>query len=268
MFVQKYIQHLNYDMFCPDQSTIQTTIGEHMSHPFKWIFTFSCLFLGTYLASPLLYFILNALLSKKKRSLDQISYQFTSSWISSLIHHAIVTPLGFYWLYVDYTKKPEQSCVTDYGQEYKEMFWVIHFVISYMTFDFLLNLKEKKYIYCFHHTLILILTFYVKSLSGPLIRFIPHFMICESSGIVFNLAWFLRTFGYGDSVLNRTMEVLFALFFFCTRILNFIPIFYCFLTVSPSPFVFVMIFPLFLLQFYWFSKIVNILGKKFFSIPL
>ena len=56
MFVQKYIQHLNYDMFCPDQFTIQTTIGEHMSHPFKWIFIFSCLFLGTYLA---FYFVKN-----------------------------------------------------------------------------------------------------------------------------------------------------------------------------------------------------------------
>lgn len=263
MTFETYVQYLERDQHCPHELIDQTIIREHMLDNVKWIFIFNTFFLSLYGVSPYLYFIMNFLLSKKKRTLKETSYEFIGSWIFTLVHHATVVPLGIYWIYMDYYNKPTLPCVTDYAYHFKDMFWVLNYVFSYMTVDFLVNLKDKQYIYCFHHGLILFLCYSIMSLSGPLIRFIPHFFICESSGIVFNIAWFLRDFGYEETILNRTVEVLFAILFFTTRILNFIPVLYLIWSISISPFISVVIFPLFALQLFWFTKILKALAKKF-----
>ena len=55
---------------------------------------------------------------------------------------------------------------------------------------------------------------------GSYLRLVPHFYICETTNIFFNLAWVLRAGGWKGNSVVLSFEYLFALFFFPIRIFN------------------------------------------------
>ena len=55
---------------------------------------------------------------------------------------------------------------------------------------------------------------------GSYLRLVPHFYICETTNIFFNLAWVLRAGGWKGNSIVLSFEYLFALFFFPIRIFN------------------------------------------------
>lgn len=56
-------------------------------------------------------------------------------------------------------------------------------------------------------------------MPGSYERAVPHFLICETTNIFFNLAWILRAVGYKNSFVTM-IEISFAASFFPIRIIN------------------------------------------------
>lgn len=123
-----------------------------------------------------------------------------------------------------------------------------------------------KYEYLIHHGASLGLYYGLLSTGGPIIRFIPHFMICESSNAIFNTAWFIRNGGGNDTTILRFLEVLFGIVFFVLRILNLPVSVYVMLTlpgIEKLGYYRYVLLPIMGLQFMWFYMIVKALLKKF-----
>ena len=55
---------------------------------------------------------------------------------------------------------------------------------------------------------------------GSYLRLVPHFLICETTNIFFNIAWVLRAAGMKGNPFVLLFEYLFALTFFPIRIIN------------------------------------------------
>ena len=255
MVFQRYIKYLQHDLNCDTES--HTMIGQYIPPTFASVFGFTSFFIILYLMSPRIYFFLENQFSKQPRVFNQITLDQRSSRILSFVHHTVVSFIGFGWLYSDYAKDRSISCVTDYAEMYKDKFWTINFVVSYMGVDFFLNLKKKTYVYCVHHALVIFISFEILPLSGSLIRFIPHFFICESSSIIFILGSFLRDFGHKSTVSHEILRILFIVLFFVTRVLNFTALFYSLFEVEVSPFILVAVLLLSILQLFWFGKIIK-----------
>ena len=260
-FPRNYFKWLDNDACLKNQMiTHQTPLKEHIrvyDSIFHMVFFFF-VFLFVYLTSPKVYNILYIFFSTNPPTAT--SLQFTTSWIYSLFHHIVVVTVGILWIREDATM---ETC-SDYASVFQHRYWFFDFVFSYMFFDFFMNWIQKSYLYCFHHVLVMCLCRKLLDISGPIIRFIPHFLLCESSGIFFNVAWFLRKFGHEKTTLNRVIEILFACTFFLTRIVNLCIVLYYASKLPNIPrLLLVVIFPLVFLQFYWFYKIVSVLQKKF-----
>lgn len=245
-----------------DTITTQTSIKEHMSNNLEMNIFFLLLFVFCYSFSPHIYSLLYSVFNKNDKISNIISYQEIASWIVSLVHHVLIIPCGINWILHDYKIDNEKSCDLDYAFVFQNYFWFLNCTFSYMIVDFFINLINKTYIYCFHHIIILVLIYFVSNLSGELIRFIPHFIVCESSGIFFNIRWFCRRFGYNNSLLNKFCEFCFVFLFFITRIVN-LPIITCLIyQLCESNLINISLFMINCLQFFWFSKIMYALIEK------
>ena len=85
----------------------------------------------------------------------------------------------------------------------------------------------RMYTFKIHHkpinmssSLFLIGVAVVTVAPGSYLRLVPHFYICETTNIFFNLAWVLRAGGWKGNSIVLSFEYLFALFFFPIRIFN------------------------------------------------
>jgi len=106
-------------------------------------------------------------------------------------------------------------------------------------------------------------------LNSPveILRYVPHFLVSELSTILFTVAWLRRTLlGANQSVLiNKTLEVAFALTFFLTRIVNLpLAITALFLQHRHKLDVLTKIVIIFIqaMQFFWFYKILIVAFHK------
>ena len=105
--------------------------------------------------------------------------------------------------------------------------------------------------------------------SGPILRYMPHFVICELTGIFFGLRWFASQIGKKDRIFIKLLEFSFAIFFFLTRILNLPRAIYSIFQLDSvqenKKTLYILYFtltPLVGLQFWWFYKIIVSLKKK------
>ena len=74
---------------------------------------------------------------------------------------------------------------------------------------------------CLTHSIFFILGVAVVTVApGSYLRLVPHFFICETTNIFFNLAWVLRAGGWKGNIWVLSFEYLFALSFFPIRIFN------------------------------------------------
>lgn len=245
-----------------DSFTNQTSIKEYMSHNVEMNFFFISLFLFCYGFSPKIYSLLHVMFHKNDKISNIISYGEIGSWIVSLVHHLLIVPCGIYWILHDYNIDEKKTCDLDYAFTFQNYLWFLNCSFSYMIVDFFINCINKTYIYCFHHVIILVLMMFVSNLSGELIRFIPHFILCESSGIFFNIRWFCHRFGYKDSFLNKFSEFCFVFLFFMTRIVNLPLVTYFIYPLCSSNLVNISLFLINFLQFFWFGKIVDTLVRR------
>ena len=127
------------------------------------------------------------------------------------------------------------------------------------------ELKKGKYEYMIHHVASIVLYRGLLLTGGPMIRFVPHFMICEFSNAIFNTAWFIRNGGGNGSLILRVLEMLFAIVFFILRIIN-LPISVYIMWNLPGidelGWYRYVLLPILGLQYMWFYMIIVALLKK------
>lgn len=189
------------------------------------------------------------------------------SYLSSMLHHLIVVPLGWLYIYKD-------TLVTDYNQPV-DYSWLLPIIAPFITGQMLadtiffaipLAIKRGNWEYILHHALGLWMISVFLTGPGNLTRFYPHLIICETTNILFNTAWLLRLAGYKDSLLVSVLEISFSVFFVLIRIINLTIVFkIIFMSDEGQTFgVGKYVFPLIsLLQFYWMIKIAQSLYSKF-----
>eukprot|EP01034_Spumella_vulgaris_P034368 gene34368-42384_t len=101
--------------------------------------------------------------------------------------------------------------------------------------------------------------------QGSLNRFIPHLLICDTTNIFFNTAWLMRTAGLKDHPVVTTLEVLFAVTFLFTRVINMPLVFFVISlnsTAGGLGLAQYTLLPISIMQWFWFSKIATTLVKR------
>ena len=105
-------------------------------------------------------------------------------------------------------------------------------------------------------------------LNSAIARFIPQLLICETSSLVFNISWFVKSLGpqWNDSSVVIFLEYLFAVSFILTRVVNMAQIgIGCVVfseTVELKIAIGALMTSIYSLQVYWFYKIIKALDKK------
>jgi hypothetical protein len=190
-----------------------------------------------------------------------------AAFMTSLAHHSYVVPYGIYFILNDLKR-------TDTTYDYKaDMIQFIPVVGGYLFSDMIYcaipdAMKGQNILMFGHHILGLGLVFFSFFLTSSTARFVPHLLICESSGIVFNLAWLVKSFGqsWADSRVVQILEYMFAVCFTLTRVVN-LP----FIVLACAIFaenatlrwvIGILMGSVMLLQFYWFWAIIKALQKK------
>ena len=185
-----------------------------------------------------------------------------------MFHHLIVAPAGFYMIYCDYMTPSEVYSKMDYSRD----FWGLHtitYAFGYIMADTLFftipEVLAGKWEYALHHLASLGLYWGLLSANGAVLRFVPHFMICETSNAIFNTAFFVRNGGGSDTAFLRNLEKSFGIVFFVLRILHFPVAIHAMLllpsTTALGPWRWVLV-PILALQFMWLYYIIKALSKK------
>lgn len=204
--------------------------------------------------------------------LDPADRKDYASYMVCLLHHVYLVPIAWARIYDDWQLTDSQAVMFDYG--------VINAVVAPVCLGYLIGdtlcfaLPEAinlRFEYLVHHVLILWLVLTAAFGPGPLCRFIPHLLICDTTNILFNSAWLMRRLGMRDSFFVLILEILFAVAFFFTRVVN-LPL--VFLSVSMKPFGAALgwarysFAPISLLQWYWFYRIVAVVFKRLRKVGL
>ena len=274
-----FYDYLDYlDRPDPDPSqTPQTPMQQHMPNMMVQTTLFFSMFVMIYLyapaiiraISPQLYANIEANPEKRKE---------LSSWTGSFLHHCIIVPYGIYMLIEDFNMNKHniqyQNNTIDYGEALQHHFWIANFCVSYMMCDLVMFtakevLQTGNILYTIHHFLVIVLYRGLIQASGSILRFMPHFILCEITGIFFGLRWFVSQVGQKDRLFVKILEFSFAIFFFLTRILNLPRVVYSVFQLDSvrqnKKILYVLYFtliPLIGFQFWWFYKIIVALKKK------
>lgn len=204
-----------------------------------------------------------------KKWTDSMSAEKKFEWPSfavCLLHHLRVVPLACLWIYQDFLLSPEDALTVDYTKKEAQ---IASFCIGYLVADTIYftfwEVLKGSYAMFIHHSLILFLVLSTLFGDGSLCRFIPHLLICDATGIPFNLAFLLRTMGMRDSILVKTMEISFVVLFFIFRVINMPLMFYAMFQYPQNEslgYARFVIPPVCCLQWFWFVKILRFLFKK------
>lgn len=263
------MDYLEYLWGRPEPSVAQTVIWDATPHVLmECVYTtifFSCL---SYFSPRLIAY----LWPKFYSSLDIEKRSALCSWTSGFVHHIIVAPLGFYMIYKDYyTSADIYTNTIDYAKTYGELGFlkILPYCFGYIVADTIFfaypELFRHKYEYFIHHIASIFLFYSFVGSSGATVRYMSHFLICETTGIFLTIAWFIRNVGYRESWILSFMENSFTISFFFTRILN-LPLALYSLLLLPSAktlgmLKFILV-PIIILQFYWFYLIFKATLKK------
>lgn len=112
----------------------------------------------------------------------------------------IIAPYGFYQIYLDYYRTKDEYSNMNYGETHANgVLFVLPIIFGYLIGDtifFTLNeIMQGRYLYFLHHISSFVLFYGLLDARNAVIRFIPFYLICESSNLFFTLAWFLRAAG-------------------------------------------------------------------------
>eukprot|EP01040_Poterioochromonas_malhamensis_P000210 gene210-220_t len=191
-----------------------------------------------------------------------------------LVHHFVVVPRAWIHVFQDFFRFPND--LSDILYVYLEA-PMVPFSFGYLLGDTLVYalpelFKVGTYDYLLHHVLSSWLLVNAMSSSGHMMRYTPHLIICDTTNILFNIAWLLRTSEiFRGSSIVKTLEIGFALLFLPTRVINLPLILWAAFNqeyakeLGISRYAFI---PIILLQFYWFVKIVTGISSRFSSSSL
>lgn len=183
-------------------------------------------------------------------------------YICSLLHHLVVVPCAFLSILRDYNSTEAPNYVVLNG-------WWIPFSFGYLLADTLFYAigaaAHGQVETLFHHILGGGLFYLAYICPGHILRFVPHILMCESSAICFNSAWLLRNIcGYRDGFIIHTVEIMFAVLFFLTRVVNLPLVCWAVLDLA-GDLLFLgraVLFPIIGLQYFWMFKILRSLMMK------
>lgn len=215
--------------------------------------------------------VIKTLFPKWYNNLAPNKQQEIPSYFVATLHHIVVTPICFFFIVKDILAF--NSTGLPFPADHFEIIYtpkgVVTWTLGYFVADLLCfaipDAIKGNSIFFFHHifSVILIVGIVLKS-QGTLLQTFPHMLITETSGLCFNLAWLLRTYGYRDTLLIRFLEYSFAVYFFLLRIVNINIVAYALLPdmLEHLGYLCHVVVLMLSLQFYWFYKIILSLQKK------
>lgn len=185
----------------------------------------------------------------------------------SMFHHVVVVPYGWYYFLQDLALPNYNNGMVDYSHFLEFLTPILGSFVLADTVCYALpeSLLHNHHEYLMHNIMAILL--FVPFLYGPgtLVRFYPHLVICETTNLLFNIAWLMRLAGHRDSPIVTICEISFAIVFFLTRFVNlslvFVRIFFSDEGMDMGIFRFLLP-PICMLQWYWMYKIVQSLLKK------
>jgi len=177
----------------------------------------------------------------------------------ALCHHFIIVPMSLYFIYVDYV-----TTNVDYFKSYGP---IVPITFGYFIADTIIytvpEVLKGRYAYFIHHVVALLLLGGMLSADGPVVRYMPHFLIMEASSIFFSSAWILRQVGYRGSLLVTVLEYLFVVTYFLLRVLYLPFVLYAMADHAHTLGIVQYGLPVvMILQLYWFYQILRTLGGR------
>ena len=200
----------------------------------------------------------NSLTPKKQKELP--------SYVVCLVHHFVRVPGGWINIFRDFYRTEAESAALNYPFMEASVgpFCMGYFIGDLVCFA-LIEAFHGELEYAVHHVVIISIISASVFQHPFLCRWIPHLLICDTTNIFFNCAWLLRTVGLKDTLLVQSLEILFAVSFLFTRVIN-MP---CFLYVVATNsygnglgWYKLFFVPLALLQWFWFFKIASTTIKR------
>lgn len=159
-------------------------------------------------------------------SLDSKKQKEVPSYILCLIHHLVQVPWAWYRVYIDFQMTDAEQAVYNYtliNAAAAPFFtgYTVGDTLSHSIWEAL----QGKYEYIIHHIIILAVIYTgSEAPNGQLAKYIPHLLLCDTTNILFNTAWLLRTMNMRDSSIVFALEILFVIFFLLTRVVH-LPLF-------------------------------------------
>lgn len=189
------------------------------------------------------------------------------SYVLCLVHHIVAVPFAWITIYKDFNLTAEAMTTIDYAPITGVIApWCISYLVTDTVFFAIPDAFTGKFEYIIHHLLTLSLVVSSLFAPGPIMRFIPHLLISDTTNLLFNTAWLVRLFGEKKSSILQFLEVSFLLSFFLLRAVN-MPCMFWALGVQADGLGYAkyVLVPIALMQWYWFHKILRITAVKFFD---
>ncbi len=170
----------------------------------------------------------------------------------------VVVPFAIYYLYLDINRNDYDHSQTNFADLYCI---IVPYIFGYFIADNLMysipQFFQGHYDFFLHHLISIVLILGVIHVTGNIIRFFPHVIICELSTLFFNFAWFIRKRDAQKSSLLKILEYMFAITFFLTRNVSLPCMLYAMRdSLIKYPIVGAVFVPIIYLQYYWLYKII------------
>ena len=220
-------------------------------------------FSGLYLATST---VLKTLWPKWYNSLTPRKQKELPSYVVCLVHHFVRVPGGWTNVIRDFNRSEVETATLNYAVVEASVgpFCMGYFIGDLLCFA-LVEALHGEFEYAVHHVVVMVIISASVFQHPFLCRWIPHLLICDTTNIFFNCAWLLRTVGLKDTVLVQTLEILFAVSFLFTRVINMPCVLYVVATQSYGyglGWYKLSFIPLALLQWFWFFKIAATTFKR------
>lgn len=192
------------------------------------------------------------------------------SMVITLLHHLYVVPTAFLWIYQDFSVPDSDYSRVDPAS--KEAL-IAPFCLGYFLADTIFyvfpEMSKGRFEMLIHHVLFVSLVLSSLYGDGNICKFIPHLLISDITGILFNSCTIIKSLGVSSNHwLITLLETLFALFFLLFRSINMPLGFYFMYRDFNAESLGVarhVIAPICLLQWFWLSKILKRIVKKLFG---
>lgn len=208
-------------------------------------------------------------------SLDKSKKNEIGPYLASLVHHGFVVFLGFRCILLDFIhilskgtadiQVPAVKYLYELGIAVPVAFGFLIAETLFLAIPEVIS-KGKVDIF-FHHILGFGLIYFFVQSPLKIAPYMPHFLCTEFSAVFFNLAWFLRTTSFKDSVMVKVFEYSFVVTFFLLRCFN-LPVAtmgVLMLVGKENWMAKYLLIPIQLLQFYWMHLIVTSTIKRIYE---